>query len=268
MQAKNPTKSASTGIPSQATLTRHIRSAPSRFICSLVCLLIFITHVDRTYGGVITTLRFEVSTPSDMYIRETFGVGDFRPWQGTWEREIEFDTADYDSSVGVAYADLKRVEDSYTSTTHAQLNYVDRAQDLTANPSGSHLYLGLIDFSTLQSTYQSFRQAGIPLAPPNTKLEFTFAYFPDPQPPFEVEYESKVIYDVNSDIRIEATHHIRDGGFTYDGNESTGVHTLDAWSIKMAQAQAVPEPSTAIAMGLLGIVGFAGNRRRRLVPAA
>ena len=27
--------------------------------------------------------------------------------------------------------------------------------------------------------------------------------------------------------------------------------------------QAVPEPSTAIAMGLLGIVGFAGNRRRR-----
>ena len=26
---------------------------------------------------------------------------------------------------------------------------------------------------------------------------------------------------------------------------------------------AVPEPSTAIAMGLLGIVGFAGNRRRR-----
>ena len=31
---------------------------------------------------------------------------------------------------------------------------------------------------------------------------------------------------------------------------------------------AVPEPSTAIAMGLLGIVGFAGNRRRRQVSAA
>ena len=28
-------------------------------------------------------------------------------------------------------------------------------------------------------------------------------------------------------------------------------------------AYQVPEPSTAIAMGLLGIVGFAGNRRRR-----
>ncbi|MAI33947.1 MAG: hypothetical protein CMM07_20045 [Rhodopirellula sp.] len=26
---------------------------------------------------------------------------------------------------------------------------------------------------------------------------------------------------------------------------------------------AVPEPSTAIAMGLLDVVGFAGNRRRR-----
>ncbi|MDA9778420.1 PEP-CTERM sorting domain-containing protein [Rubripirellula sp.] len=30
-----------------------------------------------------------------------------------------------------------------------------------------------------------------------------------------------------------------------------------------ADPNAVPEPSTAIAMGLLGIVGFAGNRRRR-----
>jgi hypothetical protein len=30
-------------------------------------------------------------------------------------------------------------------------------------------------------------------------------------------------------------------------------------------SSSVPEPSTAIAMGLLGIVGFAGNRRRRTV---
>lgn len=30
-----------------------------------------------------------------------------------------------------------------------------------------------------------------------------------------------------------------------------------------AKASTVPEPSTAIAMGLLGILGFAGNRRRR-----
>ncbi|MGC6448443.1 MAG: PEP-CTERM sorting domain-containing protein [Rubripirellula sp.] len=30
-----------------------------------------------------------------------------------------------------------------------------------------------------------------------------------------------------------------------------------------ASSSTVPEPSTAIAMGLLGIVGFAGNRRRR-----
>jgi len=30
-------------------------------------------------------------------------------------------------------------------------------------------------------------------------------------------------------------------------------------------SEAVPEPSTAIAMGLLGIVGFAANRRRRTV---
>ena len=38
------------------------------------------------------------------------------------------------------------------------------------------------------------------------------------------------------------------GSFSFSGSSSSG---------------AVPEPSTAIAMGLLGIVGFAGNRRRR-----
>ena len=38
------------------------------------------------------------------------------------------------------------------------------------------------------------------------------------------------------------------GSFSFSGSSSSG---------------AVPEPSTAITMGLLGIVGFAGNRRRR-----
>jgi hypothetical protein len=31
----------------------------------------------------------------------------------------------------------------------------------------------------------------------------------------------------------------------------------------IGETSTVPEPSTAIAMGLLGVVGFAGNRRRR-----
>ena len=33
--------------------------------------------------------------------------------------------------------------------------------------------------------------------------------------------------------------------------------------LQIQQSVSVPEPSTAIAMGLLGVVGFAGNRRRR-----
>ena len=39
--------------------------------------------------------------------------------------------------------------------------------------------------------------------------------------------------------------------------------TSDTFTINVVGATPVPEPSTAIAMGLLGVVGFAGNRRRR-----
>jgi hypothetical protein len=39
--------------------------------------------------------------------------------------------------------------------------------------------------------------------------------------------------------------------------------TSDTFTINVYGGASVPEPSTAIAMGLLGIVGFAGNRRRR-----
>ncbi len=46
--------------------------------------------------------------------------------------------------------------------------------------------------------------------------------------------------------------------FTLDGEENTLNYVATS-----AGASSVPEPSTAIAMGLLGILGFAGNRRRR-----
>jgi len=39
--------------------------------------------------------------------------------------------------------------------------------------------------------------------------------------------------------------------------------TADTIVFNAGSVSAVPEPSSAIAMGLLGIVGFAGNRRRR-----
>ena len=45
------------------------------------------------------------------------------------------------------------------------------------------------------------------------------------------------------------------------GGYNFGIR-LDDITLNRAAA-AVPEPSTAIAMGLLGVVGFAGNRRRR-----
>lgn len=48
-----------------------------------------------------------------------------------------------------------------------------------------------------------------------------------------------------------------------EGNFSIGFRVAS-----LSSSATVPEPSTAIAMGLLGIVGFAGNRRRRRQEAA
>ncbi|QDT62443.1 PEP-CTERM motif protein [Stieleria bergensis] len=54
----------------------------------------------------------------------------------------------------------------------------------------------------------------------------------------------------------------------YDMGQATNIVGSDVQYLHYATFNgpgdsAVPEPSTAIAMGLLGIVGFAGNRRRR-----
>jgi hypothetical protein len=50
-----------------------------------------------------------------------------------------------------------------------------------------------------------------------------------------------------------------------DDDDATPADTTTADTIvfNAGSVSAVPEPSSAIAMGLLGIVGFAGNRRRR-----
>ena len=53
---------------------------------------------------------------------------------------------------------------------------------------------------------------------------------------------------------------IPDGDFNFEYTISGTTQTLTVQSLSNAS---VPEPSTAIVMGLLGIVGFAGNRRRR-----
>jgi hypothetical protein len=64
------------------------------------------------------------------------------------------------------------------------------------------------------------------------------------------------------------------GSATLSGTfASRGITSGTSWTeftldgqynkVEFIAAQAVPEPSTAIAMGLLGIVGFAGNRCRR-----
>jgi len=54
-----------------------------------------------------------------------------------------------------------------------------------------------------------------------------------------------------------ATMGLNPGSYTWTMTNS------DTIVINISSSSNVPEPSTAIAMGLLGIVGFAGNRRRR-----
>ena len=55
------------------------------------------------------------------------------------------------------------------------------------------------------------------------------------------------------------TDPITDTGYSEDGTTWT-FYWASTTPLNSSQ---VPEPSTAIALGLLGIVGFAGNRRRR-----
>ena len=99
--------------------------------------------------------------------------------------------------------------------------------------------------------------------------QYSFAHFAEA--PFVV-YKSVKYQGISTDLGPElGTGHWQ----TYDVGQdelSATNQNDDGWYHNMlfatatdfsADPNAVPEPSTAIAMGLLGIVGFAGNRRRR-----
>ena len=73
-------------------------------------------------------------------------------------------------------------------------------------------------------------------------------------------YVSGTQYDSTATVAISNST-VTDGSYaTYT---MTGGDTVRFQYSVASSSSAVPEPSTAIAMGLLGIVGFAGNRRRR-----
>ncbi len=79
----------------------------------------------------------------------------------------------------------------------------------------------------------------------------------------ETDSEGNVyVLDANGDIRYWDSS--GSGGAVSFNSGSTFseqmVYSPNAFPVSYS---AVPEPSTVIAMGLLGIVGFAGNRRRR-----
>ena len=70
-----------------------------------------------------------------------------------------------------------------------------------------------------------------------------------------------------ADQRTSSAQITATGVYEYNGNwilsaSSNFPSTNDAYFASVGNPN-VPEPSTAIAMGLLGVLGFAGNRRRR-----
>ncbi|QDT62450.1 PEP-CTERM motif protein [Stieleria bergensis] len=74
------------------------------------------------------------------------------------------------------------------------------------------------------------------------------------------DYVSGAQYDSSATVNITSSS-VTNGSFaTYT---MTGGDTVRFQYSVASSSSAVPEPSTAIAMGLLGILGFAGNRRRR-----
>ncbi len=83
----------------------------------------------------------------------------------------------------------------------------------------------------------------------NTRYIFAYGIFPIDLNTYYVEYDQ-----------------VGKNWFTQVAQMPTGQTAPDQYYVTQyapTQNTSVPEPSTAIAMGLLGIVGFAGNRRRR-----
>ena len=67
-----------------------------------------------------------------------------------------------------------------------------------------------------------------------------------------------------SDAQYLGRAYSPDGGNTYGNSATTATPWFQLSSTPASSpSSTVPEPSTVTAMGLLGLVGFAGNRRRR-----
>jgi hypothetical protein len=76
-------------------------------------------------------------------------------------------------------------------------------------------------------------------------------------------YVSGAQYDSSTTVNITSSTVTPGSYATYTMSDSVGGDTVRFQYSVASSSSGVPEPSTAIAMGLLGIVGFAGNRRRR-----
>ena len=84
---------------------------------------------------------------------------------------------------------------------------------------------------------------------------FLFTKTPGPSRPASGSITAESVVNFTGDPNLYFRSNV-----TVDANNTASTGKTHLWASTTAP---VPEPSTAIAMGLLGVVGFAGNRRRR-----
>jgi hypothetical protein len=139
------------------------------------------------------------------------------------------------------------VEGSFTT--------VGNLYDMTSTP----WYTGTSDFSTAQAFANELRNEAASSHDIIDRIAYyLFAYKPGSDPN-EVSSFAVGINGAFETPYTTAAH----SGIGIDDTKSGSFRTLYYATIVPPTATSVPEPSTAILMGLLGIVGFAGNRRRR-----
>ena len=171
------------------------------------------------------------------------------------------------SSAGIVVLDGNGIVTKWTSTDGTEYNFIAGSYNAITATGGVITDVGDgSDASTLAQEIQSDLDAINDTPTPDQTVMYMF-YHDDNSVTHNTTFawhgqsiSGTQWHPYEDDIDLDATTHKVDiPGIAL----STSPNSTIYWASTTEPASNVPEPSTAIAMGLLGIVGFAGNRRRR-----